>query len=235
MTPRLVVLLCGPPGAGKTTLAHQSGLTVYDRDDYPTERAFTDAITALRTNSAARAVVIRFGATSSARRKTAATIGATHTYLVTAPIAELRRRVRARRRADLIGTIGGIDRWHERLDRRDRAPDFPGWDTVYRTAGQTPPPIVDHTAQRQAHKRDTNRRDYGQRHRALRARWAPIVDTGTVPCSRCGQLIAAGATWHLDHDDHDRTRYRGPSHEACNVTASNQRPASPAPRPTSTW
>ena len=59
-------------------------------------------------------------------------------------------------------------------------------------------------------------RDYDRRHDALRKQWAPIVATGTVKCARCGQVIKAGARWDLDHDDHDRTKYLGPSHASCN-------------------
>jgi hypothetical protein len=60
---------------------------------------------------------------------------------------------------------------------------------------------------------------YDRKHRAVRARWAPIVATGSVPCSRCGWPILPGQAWHLDHDDHDRTRYLGPSHAHCNMRA----------------
>lgn len=234
VTGRVVVLLCGPPGAGKTTLAHQSGLAVYDRDDYPSERAFHDAVAALRTAAAARAVVIRCAATSSARRKTAGLVGATHMYLLTAPMPVLQQRVRGRGRRDLAGTIRGIRRWHERHDRTDAIADFPGWPTVFATPGRTPPPPLDRTARLLA-KRAVDRREYGHRHKALRAQWVPLVDAGLVACSRCGQPIAPGSDWHLDHDDNDRTRYRGPSHQRCNIEASNRRSASPAPRPVSRW
>ena len=66
---RLVVLLFGPAGAGKTTAARSSGLTVFDRDDekWSGERQFTQALRRLALDPSARAVVIRSGATSSAR------------------------------------------------------------------------------------------------------------------------------------------------------------------------
>lgn len=129
---RIVVLLCGPPGAGKTTAAHASGLTVWDRDDaqWTSEKQFTDALAALASDPHARAVVIRTGATSSARIRAAALIGATHTYLLTGDEAELARRVAHRDRGDRVATLAAIRTWFARHDRDDEVADFPGWDAV---------------------------------------------------------------------------------------------------------
>lgn len=55
-------------------------------------------------------------------------------------------------------------------------------------------------------------RGYGAEHNKQRARWLPLVATGNVKCWRCGDYITAGARWDLGHDDHDRTKYRGPEH-----------------------
>lgn len=77
---RHVVLVCGPPGAGKTTYAHSLGFEVYDLDDAKwqgSEALFRAALLRLREEPEARAVVIRTGATLSARQRAASTCGAT--------------------------------------------------------------------------------------------------------------------------------------------------------------
>jgi hypothetical protein len=62
----------------------------------------------------------------------------------------------------------------------------------------------------------TSARGYGTRHQTLRKLWAISVASGTVRCARCGLHIVPGAAWDLGHDDHDRSRYRGPEHTGCN-------------------
>lgn len=82
---RRVVLICGPPGAGKTTYAHTLGLTVYDLDDPQwagSERTFREAISRLPLEGNAQAAVIRSGATQSARAKASALIGATEVQVI---------------------------------------------------------------------------------------------------------------------------------------------------------
>lgn len=66
--------------------------------------------------------------------------------------------------------------------------------------------------------RSTTGIDYGHNHQRTRARWAPLVATGTVRCWRCNELIPAGADWHLGHTD-DTKSYGGPEHALCNLRA----------------
>jgi hypothetical protein len=72
-------------------------------------------------------------------------------------------------------------------------------------------------------RQKTGARGYGARHQALRARLAPQVAAGLASCARCGERILPGEPWDLGHDDHDRTKYAGPEHRACNRATSGRR------------
>ena len=78
----------------------------------------------------------------------------------------------------------------------------------------------------------TAARGYGGRHQALRKRWAQIIAEGGAACARCGGAIVPPMLWDLGHVDHDRSRYVGPEHRACNrATAgrhSRRRPVPPS-------
>jgi hypothetical protein len=69
----------------------------------------------------------------------------------------------------------------------------------------------------------TKSQHYGRKHQELRERFLPIVLAGGVKCARCGELIAPGEPWDLGHDDHDRNRYTGPEHRACNRATAGRR------------
>lgn len=129
MAGRRVVILCGPPGAGKTTAARASGLLVFDRDDdrWSSEREFTDALRLLAHDAHAQAVVIRSGASSSARAKWSRMVAATHVFMVMASPAECVRRVRERGRDDLRNGVAAVPRWFESFDERDGVQLFLGW------------------------------------------------------------------------------------------------------------
>ena len=64
---------------------------------------------------------------------------------------------------------------------------------------------------------------YNYAHQSLRRQWLPLVESGVVPCARCGDVIQGA--WHLDHLEDGSSR---PSHPHCNTVAGNQnRPPSP--------
>ena len=60
---------------------------------------------------------------------------------------------------------------------------------------------------------------YNGPHRVMRERLDPVVQTGTVSCVRCGELIEPNTPWHLDHRD-DGRGWLGPSRARCNQRAS---------------
>lgn len=78
-----------------------------------------------------------------------------------------------------------------------------------------------HASRHERTRGTRTQRGYGREHEAERAKWGPIIATGTVHCVRCGELIEPGAKWHPDHTD-DRTGYLGPAHARCNLRAAGR-------------
>lgn len=75
-----------------------------------------------------------------------------------------------------------------------------------------------HQAEADRARGTTTTRGYGSTHQALRAKWATIIATRTVPCARCGEPIPQGSEFDLGHTD-DRTGWIGPEHAKCNRSA----------------
>ena len=66
-------------------------------------------------------------------------------------------------------------------------------------------------------------RGYGAEHTQLRAAYQRDMDGGHLyACWRCGRTVDP-RSWHLGHDDHDRSQYRGPECVACNTPTASRR------------
>lgn len=81
---------------------------------------------------------------------------------------------------------------------------------------------AEHTRAKDRARGTRQERGYDSRHVRLRAEYQRRMDAGVrFECWRCGDEINP-QLWHLGHDDHDRSIYRGPECEPCN-TATNGR------------
>lgn len=119
---RKVVLICGPPGAGKTTYAHTLGLEVYDLDDEQwgyNEGLFRAALIRVREDPRARAVVIRSAATVSARQRAASMCAATDVVIIETDLTTCIQRIKKRNRtaSPLRYQINGAKQWWETYER----------------------------------------------------------------------------------------------------------------------
>ena len=80
-------------------------------------------------------------------------------------------------------------------------------------------------------KANSNARGYGRNHQKLRKQLEPLIAAGKGECWRClanglppeQARIQPHEPWDLGHDDDDRTKYRGPEHQACNRATAGRR------------
>jgi hypothetical protein len=127
-TVRRVALILGPPGGGKTTYGREYStlhrLTLYDRDDWPSDRAYLAAVGTACTPPTARVAVLRTGTTPLGRARILETTAPTHVVVLEVPRATCVHRVRARGRPNLEHQLHGIDAWFTTPPTTD---ELEGW------------------------------------------------------------------------------------------------------------
>ena len=121
---RRVILLCGPPASGKSTLANSSvfdRLAVFDVDVPPwsgDEVLFGEALRQIGMTPDAQAVVIRSGATLAARKQTADLVKATEIVVLRVDAKTCVDRVikRGRLNIPIARQIAGVRYWWDSFE-----------------------------------------------------------------------------------------------------------------------
>lgn len=111
---RNVLLICGPAGAGKTTLARSTGLTVFDLDDPHwdgSEALFRQAIGQLAKDPNAQAAVIRLAPTLSSRQAAANMCGASSVTVIETDLETCIQRIKDRGRTPIKEQIAAAQGW----------------------------------------------------------------------------------------------------------------------------